>query len=77
MAETVDEDQPIAVAAKHKAAFLLTVLQYVKTSTALLQAVVATATVRGTHTSNLTSKRRCVSGCSDTALVRQVCCEPE
>ena len=59
MAETVDEDQPIAVAAKHKAGVPADCSAVRQNFYRVAEASVATGSVRGTHTSNLTSNGVC------------------
>ena len=59
MAETVDELQPIAVAAKHKAGVPADCSAVRQNFYRVAEASVATGSVRGTHTSNLTSNGVC------------------
>ena len=59
MAETIDEDQPIAVAAKHKDGVPADCSAVRQNFYRVAEASVATGSVRGTHTSNLTSNGVC------------------
>ncbi|MDA8827317.1 hypothetical protein N9N82_08170 [Luminiphilus sp.] len=59
MAETIDEDQPIAVAAKHKDGVPADCSAVRQNFYRVAEASVGTATVRGTHTSDLTSNGVC------------------
>ena len=67
MAETVDEDQPIAVAAKHKAGVPADCAAVRQNFYRVAAADVGDASVRGTHASNLTSNAACASAGASTA----------
>ena len=67
MAETIDEDQPIAVAAKHKAGVPADCAAVRNNFFRVDATDVGTASVKGVHTSNLTSNAACVSAGASTA----------
>ena len=67
MAQTSDEDQPIAVAAKHAKGVPADCASVRQNFYRVAAASVGVASVRGTHTSNLTSNAACASAGASTA----------